>query len=349
MRMGHIVCRDPTQMEIVMQLIPRTTLLILFTSGLVIAGCGEDPPTPGPDDEVGDGDGDGDTVGDGDGEAPGDGDGEPGDGDGEPPGDGDGEPGDGDGEPPGDGDGDGDGEGNDDSNPTGDGLCNSVCGAVDCGECPDAPTVLVGDFMIDATEVTAAHYAQFLDIQFDPEYFAQMLPQGCEFKSDFMPTEFPAEPSEVIPVVNVDWCDAYAYCMWAGKHLCGSIGGGPAPLNEVQNPATNEWYRACTGGGISNYPYGLMYDPTACNTSDAGWNQLTDVGGLPNCEGGYDGIFDMSGNVWEWTNSCNDQNECQRRGGSWFSNGPNARCGIDSLRARNFRADSQGFRCCDSN
>jgi formylglycine-generating enzyme required for sulfatase activity len=92
-----------------------------------------------------------------------------------------------------------------------------------------------------------------------------------------------------------------------------------------------------------------MYDPTACNTSDAGWMQLTDVGGLPNCEGGYDGVFDMSGNVWEWTNSCNGQGECQRRGGSLFSNGPNARCGIDSLRPRDFRADSQGFRCCSSN
>ena len=311
-----------------MQFIPRTTLLILFTTGFVMAGCQEDAVSPGADDDVGDGDGD--TTGDGDGEPTGDG-------DGEPTGDGDGESGDGDGE-----------DENDDSNPTGDGLCENTCGAVDCGECPNGSTVMVGNYIIDGTEVTAAAYGDFLAIEFDPEYFAQLLPQGCEFKSDFTPDQFPAEPSDFIPVVGIDWCDAMAYCTWAGKHLCGAIGGGEAPLNEVQNPATNEWYRACTGGGISNYPYGLMYDPTACNTSDAGWNQLTDVGGLPNCEGGFDGLFDMSGNVWEWTNSCNDQNECQRRGGSLFSNGPNSRCGIDSLRTRDYRADSQGFRCCDS-
>jgi hypothetical protein len=334
-------------MEIVMQLIPRTTLLILFTSGFVIAGCKENINAPGAGDEVGDGDGD--TVGDGDGDRPGDGDGDadgPGDGDGDRPGDGDG-----DGDRPGDGDGDGDGDMNDDhndSNPEGDGLCESSCGAVDCGACPSGPSVMIGDYMVDGTEVTAAQYNQFLDVEFDPEYFAQLLPQGCEFKTDFTPDAFPGEPSEAIPVVGVDWCDAFAYCTWAGKHLCGAIGGGAAPLNEVQNPATNEWYRACTGGGISNYPYGLMYDPTACNTSDAGWNQLTDVAGLPNCEGGYDGIFDMSGNVWEWTNSCNDQDECQRRGGSRFSNGPNSRCAIDSLRPRNLRDESQGFRCCGS-
>jgi hypothetical protein len=340
-------------MEIVMQLIPRTTLLILFTSGFVIASCTDNAGSPQADDEVGDGDadgtgdGDGDAVGDGDGELPGDGDGEPtgaeGDGDGEPPGDGDGEP-------PGDGDGEGDGDPTgDESDPTGDGLCESSCGAVDCGECPEGPAgVVIGNFLIDSTEVTAAQYGQFLAIEFDPDYLAQLVPQGCEFKTDFTPDMFPAEPPEMIPVVGVDWCDAMAYCTWAGKHLCGAIGGGSVPLNEVQNPATNEWYRACTGGGISNYPYGLMYDPTACNTSDAGWMQLTDVGGLPNCVGGYDGIYDMSGNVWEWTNSCNEQGECQRRGGSLFSNGPNARCAIDSLRARDFRADSQGFRCCDT-
>jgi sulfatase modifying factor 1 len=337
-------------MEIVMQVIPRTTFVILITSGFVIASCADNSGGPMSNDEVGDGDADptGDPTSDGP-----TGDGEPtGDGDGDPTGDGD-QTGDGDGDPTGDGDQTGDGDadpsGDGDSDPTndGDGLCEGTCGAPECGICPEGPLqVMVDTYMVDATEITGAQYGMFLAIDFDPEFLPEMLPAGCESKTDFMPPMFPDEPPEAIPVVNVDWCDAAAYCAWAGKRLCGAIGGGPAPLNEVQNPATNEWYRACTGGGISNYPYGLMYDSSACNTIDAGWNQLTDVGGLPNCQGGYEGIFDMSGNVWEWTNSCNDLGECQRRGGSLFSNGPNARCAIDSVRPRDFREDSQGFRCC---
>jgi formylglycine-generating enzyme len=344
-----------------MQLIPRTTLLILITSGFAIAACSDDGKSiANGNDEVGDGDGDtigdGDTTGDGD--PTGDGDGEPtgdgdttgdGDGDGDPTGDGDGDTtGDGDGDTTGDGDGDGTGDG--DGEATGDGFCDSSCGATDCGDCPNGPNgVIIGDYRIDSTEVTAAHYAKFLAVTFAPGYWESMLPAGCEFKTDFLPSGFPVVPPESIPVVGVDWCDAWAYCTWAGKRLCGAIGGGPAPLNEVQNPATNEWYRACSGGGVTNYPYGIAYDPNACNTQDAEWGQLTDVGGLPTCQGGYDGIYDMSGNVWEWTNSCNDQNECRRRGGSLYSNAVNARCGIDSVRSRDYRADSQGFRCCADN
>ncbi|MFO7567066.1 MAG: SUMF1/EgtB/PvdO family nonheme iron enzyme [Enhygromyxa sp.] len=329
-------------------------MLILITGGFAIAACSDDDNNNplGNNDEVGDGDGD--PTSDGEATGDGDGDGNPtgdGDGAGEGDGDGDGEAtgdGDGDGNPTGDGDGDdttGDGDG--DGSPSGDGLCRSSCGATDCGACPNGPiSVAVGDYQIDGTEVTAAQYAQFLEVEFAPDYFESVLPTGCEFKTDFTPALFPANPPESIPVVGVDWCDAWAYCNWAGKHLCGSIGGGPAPLNEVQNPATNEWYQACTHGGVNNYPYGLGYDPSACNTQDAEWEQLTDVGGLPTCEGGYPGVFDMSGNVWEWTNACNDQGECRRRGGSMYSNAVNARCGIDSVRSRDFRADSQGFRCC---
>jgi formylglycine-generating enzyme len=287
----------------------------LLLACVSLSGCNDDVPKA--KDETGS------ETGDGDGDA-GDGDGDAGDGDGDT------------------GDGDGDG--------TGDGFCDSSCGATDCGSCPNGPVgVDLGDYRIDATEVTAGQYAQFLAVEFAPGYFDSVLPAGCEFKTDFTPTGFPAVPPETIPVTGVDWCDAYAYCHWAGKHLCGKIGGGPAELNEVQNAATNEWYRACSGGGLTNYPYAVGYNPSACNTVDANWEQLTNVGSLATCQGGYPGIFDMSGNVWEWTNACNGNDECRRRGGSLYSNAVNARCGIDSVRPRNYRADSQGFRCCASN
>ena len=96
-----------------------------------------------------------------------------------------------------------------------------------------------------------------------------------------------------------------------------------------------------------------LYQPMACNSVDAGFDEALTVGSLDTCEGGVPGLFDMSGNLWEWTNSCEDnpmappnEEECRRRGGSYFSDGPVVRCGINSLRARDSRANALGFRCC---
>lgn len=236
-----------------------------------------------------------------------------------------------------------------------DGDCAGVCGTPDCGDCPDNDLVnLPGDYSMGATEVRNSHYAAFLAVEFTSEFLASWLPAECDWKADFTPDDWPANPNADLPVTNVDWCDAWAYCEWSGQHLCGKIGGGPALLGDVQNPAMNQWYKACSGGGLKNYPYGLEYMADACNGVDAGFGQLTMVGSLMACGGGYAGLHDLSGNVWEWENACDtdpmipvEDRECRRRGGSYFSDGPTLRCAVSSLRARNFRDNNLGIRCCD--
>ena len=242
-----------------------------------------------------------------------------------------------------------------DSTDTGPSACAGECGTPNCGDCPEVVDVdIAGGFSITSTEVSHAAYAQFLAVDFDPGFFAAWLPAECEWKNDFTPTDWVPNSPEDLPVVEVDWCDAWAYCAWSGQQLCGKIGGGNIPKADIDNPALDQWHKACTGGGNTIYPYGVGYDPAACNGLDAGFEQLVGVGALASCEGGYPGLFDLSGNVWEWENSClvdpmkpaQDHN-CQQRGGSYFSDDQALRCAVDSTRTRNFRADHLGIRCCD--
>src|SRR5690606_10229843 len=77
-----------------------------------------------------------------------------------------------------------------------------------------------GDFCIDRTEVTSAHYKLFVDAALD----ATQMPSPCDFKTTFVPratgnncAPHHYDPLDLPnrPVACVDWCDAKAYCEWA--------------------------------------------------------------------------------------------------------------------------------------
>ena len=99
--------------------------------------------------------------------------------------------------------------------------------SADAGAGPRADMVAVAGFFIDAHEATFAEYAAFVDALSSKSPPA--LPARCAFKTDFMPsacTDVAALPSQH-PAACVDWCDAFAYCAFNGKRLCGKTGGGP--------------------------------------------------------------------------------------------------------------------------
>src|SRR5262249_27268520 len=129
---------------------------------------------------------------------------------------------------------------------------------------------------IDATEVTNEDYASFLAD--DPPL--ELQPPACAFNTSFTPPfgwPAPAEPRR--PVGNVNWCDAFAFCAWAGKHLCGRPGGGAAELEvSIDKPVESAWFDACSHHGTRKYPYdpGNAFEPGACNGGDLAHEHAVD-------------------------------------------------------------------------
>jgi len=161
----------------------------------------------------------------------------------------------------------------------------------------------------------------------------------------------------------VDWCDAWAYCRWAGKALCGQVDGDAVPYEDFA-ASTNAWYSACSNNGARTYPYGNSFDSGACVGTDfdgvAGFQPATDVthpvGHAQRCRGAgpaLEELADMAGNVAEWEDSCDrdlgSDDLCRLRGSSFrLGQATTMRCSSAGPSTRSARANFIGFRCCFS-
>ena len=159
-----------------------------------------------------------------------------------------------------------------------------------------------GSYCIDSTEVTQAQYKAFLDANVAPSTQPSFCASNTSFYPDLVQNECASHPFDptgapTMPAACVDWCDAYAFCAWAGKRLCGEIGHDAGPLDpQLINAAVHsQWFNACSQEGKLVYPYGNAYDASACNGADQPVRVVVPVATMPGCVGGYPGIFDMSG------------------------------------------------------
>ncbi len=222
-----------------------------------------------------------------------------------------------------------------------------VLAANDAGQATSAS----GAYCVDSTEVTNAHYKAFVDAQ-SLDAQAQFDRPGCAAATSYLPDQsgWPEPGSDDLPVVQVNWCQAAQYCSWAGKRLCGRIGGGPLLDEFTFDASVSQWFNACSRGGVLPFPYGDTFDPAICWGPGHAWPNY--VAKQRGCEGGFPGLFDMSGNVWEWTDTCGvpggDMDFCRAFGGAFDSSPPDEfACGIQ-FRAwtRTAGAANIGFRCC---
>lgn len=227
----------------------------------------------------------------------------------------------------------------------------------DAGACivrgPTLVPVANGLFFIDATEVTVAQYAEFLtskngDVTGQPE-------AECSWNTTYEPTALPNPPD--YPISNIDWCDARAYCEWAGKHLCRSVGTAePIAYADLFTTGVSQWFTACGGPNGAEHVSTNSNDYTldsSCN-ANGGFGTLESVGTNSDCEGYYPGVFDLEGNVAEWVDSClpsadagidSENDRCMLMGGGLFDDRSFCTEVYDEY-TRDDTAPSFGFRCC---
>jgi sulfatase modifying factor 1 len=221
---------------------------------------------------------------------------------------------------------------------------------------PDSGVIGAVAYCIDEAEVTNAQYAQFVSSGYTVAQAG--VPAGADAASPPCASVTTTAPGsggtyslpgdEAFPVANVNWCQAYAYCKWAGKRLCGEIGGGPLASMYFQNPAESQWFNACSRGGTRSYPYSNTFDATACGVTAPGAS-VVNVKTQAGCVGGYAGIYDMSGNVWEWTDTCASEDPtafCYALGGGFDSTAPELQCNGQRNWTRTSSAANIGIRCC---
>ena len=230
---------------------------------------------------------------------------------------------------------------------------------------PSAPQhpVYVNAFYIDATEVTNAAYALFLNEIGDE--------RGCEGHACLVPGSRVQRQGNVYqvdvdfaehPVHSVTWYGAAVYCRWRGGRL----------------PTEAEWEMAASwqadGNSKSLYPWGNVFEGGLTNSCDASCNQAQANGAY---DDGYAetapvtsfpmgsspiGAYDMGGNVWEWAADWfnpryyafspeqNPQGPSEGqgralRGGSWFDSGVFTATVFRTGLAPHESNDSIGFRC----
>jgi len=193
---------------------------------------------------------------------------------------------------------------------------------------------VTGAFYIDLNEVTNERYKVFTTAtkRETPYHWPEgNLPKG----------------KEKHPVVYVSWFDAKAYCEWDGNKRL---------------PDEREWEKASRGKDGFTYPWGHEWTLDKSNNPYRYSTGTEPIGSYPEGRSPY-GLYDMSGNVWEWVDSYYlphpgntvhraEYGEDKRilKGGSWFdclSYG----CGLSaptfnrSFFTPEVRNNSFGFRC----
>ena len=202
-------------------------------------------------------------------------------------------------------------------------------------------TVILDAYVFDINQVTNARYAACVEAGSCappqvPSSMTQMDYYGNPTYSNF-------------PVINVDWFQAYTFCVWDGKRL----------------PTEAEWEKAARGDSDTRiHPWGNAAPDSTLLNYNLNVGDTTAVGAYPTGASPY-GVMDMSGNVYEWVRDFFQVNyywfspsanplgpsngtDIVVRGGSYLSFDAGVRASSREGVAPDLSMDFLGFRCARS-
>ncbi len=239
-----------------------------------------------------------------------------------------------------------------------------------------AHRVEISAFELSAFEITVSQFRKFVnetgyqtDAERDGKGGYGFDQADNNFKQDAKYTwrnaGFPQTDEH--PVVNVSYNDAVAFCDWLSGKRDGRV---------YRLPTEAEWEYACRGGSDSLYSNGDEPDALATigNVADASakakfanWKTIAGNDGyvftspVGRFQPNKYGVFDMTGNVWEWCLDYYDKDYYKgspssdphgpakatlrvSRGGGWRGNGRFCRSASRSRSTPEFRNYNLGFR-----
>ena len=217
---------------------------------------------------------------------------------------------------------------------------------------PNQVTITKG-YWLGQTEVTVRAYKLFTEgkgREMPPEPVFEKRPLNPGWGDWYM------------PIVDVTWDDAQAYCSWAGGRLpreaeweyaarAGSTTARYGDLDEIAWYADNSGRQRLDSERIDFANYDQRLNENGNGMHEVGQKRANGLG-----------LFDMLGNVWEWVNDWWDQSYYQNspspdpmgptsgthrilRGGSWVGGPRDIRVSLRNRRNPGNRDFDLGFRC----